>query len=47
MEEREDMPDETVVEEFQKGYQLGTKVIRPSLVKVARVPHKEEAKSDE
>jgi len=38
MEEREDLPDETVTEEFQKGYQLGGRTVRPSLVKVARVP---------
>ena len=32
-----DVPDETVVEELQRGYHLGGKLFRPSLVKVARV----------
>lgn len=34
--EREDVPDETVVEELQRGYRLGDRVLRPSMVKVAR-----------
>lgn len=31
----DDYPDNTIVEEFQKGYILGDKVVRPSMVKVA------------
>ena len=34
-EETDEYPDNTIVEEFQKGYTLGDKVIRPSMVKVA------------
>jgi molecular chaperone GrpE len=37
-EDTEDYPDNTIVEEFQKGYTLGDKVIRPSMVKVAKHP---------
>lgn len=37
-EDSDEYPDNTVVEEFQKGYTLGDKVIRPSMVKVARHP---------
>lgn len=32
----EDVEDETVTEVFQKGYRLGSKVIRPAKVKVSR-----------
>lgn len=32
----DEYPDNTIVEEFQKGYVMGDKVIRPSMVKVAR-----------
>ena len=32
----DDYPEETVVEEIRKGYMLRSKVIRPSIVKVAR-----------
>ncbi|MEM5769778.1 MAG: nucleotide exchange factor GrpE, partial [Bacillota bacterium] len=28
--------DDTVIEEFQKGYQLKQRVIRPSMVKVVK-----------
>lgn len=31
-------PDNTVVEELQRGYRLGDRVLRPSLVKVANNP---------
>lgn len=34
----EEHPDNIVIEEVQKGYMLGDKVIRPSMVKVARHP---------
>lgn len=36
VEERADVADETVVAEFKKGYKCGDRVIRPSMVKVAR-----------
>ena len=35
-EDTEEHPDNTIIEEFQKGYKMKDKVIRPSLVKVAR-----------
>ncbi len=35
-EERDDVPDQTVVQELQTGYVIGGRVLRPSLVKVAR-----------
>lgn len=38
MEEREDLPDETVSMEFKKGYRIGDKLLRPSMVRVARQP---------
>jgi len=36
--ETAEYPDNTIVEEVQKGYMMGDKVIRPSMVKVARRP---------
>lgn len=33
--ESSDFPENTIVEELQRGYLLGTKVLRPTLVKVA------------
>jgi molecular chaperone GrpE len=38
----DEYPDNAIVEEFQKGYTLGDKVIRPSMVKVARHPSEAE-----
>jgi len=35
-EERDDVEDQTILETLQKGYKLGTRTLRPSLVKVAR-----------
>lgn len=35
-EERDDLPDHTIVETLQKGYRLGSRVLRPSLVKVSQ-----------
>ncbi|MFQ5914849.1 MAG: nucleotide exchange factor GrpE [Nitrospinota bacterium] len=40
--ETEDHPDDTVIEEIQKGYSLGDRVIRPSRVVVAKPVSKEE-----
>jgi len=37
-EESKNVPDETVVEEYQRGYKIGDKILRPSLVKVSRHP---------
>lgn len=37
-EDTDEYPDNTIIEEFQKGYTLGDKVIRPSMVKVVRHP---------
>lgn len=34
--DRDDVPDETVVQELQRGYRIGDRVLRPSMVKVAR-----------
>ncbi len=34
--DRPDLEDKTVVEEFRKGYMLGDKVLRPSLVAVSK-----------
>ncbi|HUV05863.1 MAG TPA: nucleotide exchange factor GrpE [Armatimonadota bacterium] len=36
--ETDEYPDNAIIEEFQKGYMLGDKVIKPSMVKVARHP---------
>ncbi len=35
-EERDDVEDQTVLETLQKGYRLGSRTLRPSLVKVSR-----------
>ena len=35
-----DHPDGTVIEEMQRGYRLGDRVLRPALVKVASNPEK-------
>lgn len=37
-EDTDEYPDNSIIEEFKKGYTLGDKVIRPSMVKVARHP---------
>jgi molecular chaperone GrpE len=36
MVEDDELPDETIVDELQKGYKLKEKVIRPSMVRVSR-----------
>lgn len=38
VEEREDLPDDTVSMEFKKGYRMGDRLLRPSMVRVARQP---------
>lgn len=40
------VPDETVVEVFQKGYKMGRKVLRPAMVKVATGGPKREVPED-
>jgi molecular chaperone GrpE len=35
-EDRDDVPDHTVLETFQRGYKLGERTLRPSMVKVSR-----------
>jgi molecular chaperone GrpE len=35
-EDRNDVPDQTIVAELQKGYKIGDRLLRASLVKVAR-----------
>lgn len=37
-EERDDIADQTIVQTLQKGYRLGNRVLRPSMVKVATHP---------
>ena len=37
-EDRHDLPDQSIVQELQKGYTMGERVLRPSLVKVSRKP---------
>ncbi len=39
--ETDEYPDETIVEELQKGYYYKSRVLRPALVKVAKNPQKE------
>lgn len=46
-EEREDVEDEEVVEEIQKGYSFKGKVVRPALVKVAKKIEKNEGMKGE
>ena len=38
VEERDDVPDQSIVMEFQMGYKMVCRVLRPSMVKVARNP---------
>ena len=41
-EEREDIPENTILEEFQKGYYFREKLLRPAMVKVSFKPHRSE-----
>lgn len=45
-EERDDLPEHTVIEELQKGYMLFDKVIRTSKVKVSKKSSKAEDKTN-
>jgi len=36
VEENEEVEDETIIDEFERGYKLNNKVIRPSMVKVSK-----------
>ena len=40
MVETSDAPDNTVVEELQRGYKLKERLLRPSMVRVARNPNR-------
>lgn len=42
-EERDDVPDQAIVAELQRGYKMGDRVLRPSLVKVANNTKSQEA----
>jgi len=41
-EEREDLPDNQIIDTFQCGYVLRGRVVRPAMVRVARAPRREE-----
>ncbi len=41
-EEKTDVPEGTIIQEFQKGYRMGSKTIRPAKVKVATTPKTQE-----
>lgn len=45
--ETDEYPDETIVEELQKGYYYKSKVLRPSLVKVSKRVEKDEEDNGE
>ena len=45
--ERDDIEENTVVEEFRKGYMLKEKVLRPSLVAVSKKPEDNQGKENE
>jgi len=47
MEETENHPDGTVIQEFMRGYKCGDRVLRPAKVKVAKEPAKEEKQVNE
>jgi molecular chaperone GrpE len=44
--ESEDHPNNTIIEEYRKGYLLENEVIRPATVAVSKVPQKEEINED-
>jgi len=46
-EENNEMPHHTIIDEFQKGFLLKERVIRPSKVKVSKKTIEEEVESDE
>ena len=33
-EERDDIPDGTILQEFRRGFRIGSKLLRPAMVKV-------------
>lgn len=45
--ESEDHPNNTIIEEYRKGYLLDNEVIRPATVAVSKVPQKEETNEDD
>ena len=46
-EQNEDLPEDHVIEEFQKGYILNGRIIRPAKVKVSKRPETEEQKTED
>ena len=46
-EENNEMPHHTIIDEFQRGFLLKERVIRPSKVKVSKKTIEEEVESDE
>lgn len=44
--ERDDVDENTVIEEFRRGYMLKDKVLRPSLVSVSKKPTEKQSNSD-
>jgi len=38
-EERSDVPPMTVIDELVKGYSIGDRLLRPSVVRVSKAPH--------
>lgn len=44
-EEREDVAEGTILQEFLRGYKMGPRVIRPARVKVATMPNNEAVES--
>ena len=47
LEETEKHSDGTIIQEFLKGYKCGDRILRPARVKVAKMPRKEEAETDQ
>lgn len=41
-EESEDQPEDTVLDEVRRGYRMHDRVLRPALVRIARLPSKRE-----
>ena len=46
VEERADLPDQSIITELQTGYRLGDRVLRPSMVKISRLPTQAPAESE-
>ncbi|MBU1061223.1 MAG: nucleotide exchange factor GrpE [Candidatus Omnitrophica bacterium] len=46
-EERDDFPEDHVIDEFQKGYTLNGRIIRPTKVKVSKRPKQDPSETEE